>query len=72
MAIGCLNDLPDWRYLLLECYELYRYLDSGGSDKIRAHQRFVREAISRLIQSNPEIKAEIIGSKPVTKHLSAR
>lgn len=69
MPIGRLNDLPDWRYLLLECYELYRYLDSGGSDQIRAHQRSVREAISRLMQSNPDINADIVGSKPVTKHL---
>ena len=55
MPVSRLNDLPDWRYLLLECYELYRYLDSEGSDKIRAHQRSLREAISRMMQSNPEI-----------------
>jgi hypothetical protein len=27
-------------------YEAYRFLSSGGSDSIRAHQRAVREAIS--------------------------
>ena len=42
----CLRDLPDWRYLLQEYYELYRYLPSGGSSRIRGHQRAVREAIS--------------------------
>lgn len=64
-----LNDLPDWRYLLLECYELYRFLDSGGSSLIRSHQRTVREAISRVMKSNAEIKDDVVGIKPVTKHL---
>ncbi len=64
-----LKDAPDWRYLLMECYELYRHLDSGGSDRIRSHQRAVREAISRIIKSNPEIKIDVIADKPVTKHL---
>ena len=64
-----LNDAPDWRYLLMECYELYRHLDSGGSDQIRSHQRQVREAISRTMKSNPHINTEIVTDKPVTKHL---
>ena len=41
-----LSDIPDWRYLLREYYEFYRYLSSGGSPKIRSHQRAVREAYS--------------------------
>ena len=65
-----LNDAPDWRYLLMECYELYRHLDSGGSDQIRSHQRQVREAISRTMKSNPHINTEIVTDKPVTKHLN--
>lgn len=64
-----LNDCPDWRYLLMECYELYRHLDSGGSDLIRSHQRKVREAISRTMKANPEITIDTIADKPVTKHL---
>jgi dimethylpropiothetin dethiomethylase len=69
MNVDHLNDCPDWRYLLTECYELYRHLDSGGSDLIRSHQRKVREAISRTMKSNPEIKIDVIAGKPVTKHL---
>ena len=40
-----ITDAPNWLYLLREFYELYRFLPSGGSDKIRAHQRQVREAV---------------------------
>ncbi|MCL4108010.1 UNVERIFIED_CONTAM: hypothetical protein GTU68_017038 [Idotea baltica] len=64
-----LNDCPDWRYLLQECYELYRHLDSGGSQLIRSHQRKVREAISRTMKINPPITIDTIADKPVTKHL---
>jgi dimethylpropiothetin dethiomethylase len=64
-----LNKCPDWRYLLLECYELYRHLDSGGSELIRSHQRKVREAISRTMKTNPQINIDTIADKPVTKHL---
>jgi len=64
-----LNDCPDWRYLLSECYELYRHLDSGGSQLIRSHQRKVREAISRTMKANPQITIDVIAEKPVTKHL---
>ncbi len=64
-----LNDCPDWRYLLLECYELYSHLDSGGSHLIRSHQRLVREAISRTMKANPQITIDVIAEKPVTKHL---
>ncbi len=69
MSQNHLNNCPDWRYLLLECYELYRHLDSGGSELIRSHQRKVREAISRTMKSNPEINTDVIADKPVTKHL---
>jgi dimethylpropiothetin dethiomethylase len=64
-----LNDSPEWRYLLMECYELYRHLDSGGSNLIRSHQRLVREAINRTMKSNPEIITDVTADKPVTKHL---
>lgn len=64
-----LRDLPDWRYLLLEYYELYRYLPSGGSTRIRTHQRAVREAISRLLKANPPIRPQEPATKPVTAHL---
>jgi dimethylpropiothetin dethiomethylase len=64
-----LKDQPDWHYLLKECYELYRFLDSGGSSMIRSHQRGVREAISRVLARNAEIRLPTPTDKPVTKHL---
>lgn len=64
-----LRDLPDWRYLLQEYYELYRYLPSGGSTRIRAHQRHVREAIGRVLKANPVIATQPPAIKPVTAHL---
>lgn len=64
-----LSDYPDWGYLLREIYEAYRFLSSGGSDKIRAHQRAVREAISRVGKSKAEIRFDAPAQKPVTAHL---
>jgi len=64
-----LSDYPDWGYLLREIYEAYRFLSSGGSDKIRAHQRAVREAISRVSKSKAEIRFDAPAQKPVTAHL---
>ena len=64
-----LRDLPNWRYLLQEYDELYRYLPAGGSDRIRSHQRKVREAISRLLKRNATIRLQPRAEKPVTAHL---
>ncbi|MGZ0188949.1 MAG: dimethylsulfonioproprionate lyase family protein, partial [Alphaproteobacteria bacterium] len=64
-----LSDIPDWRYLLREYYEFYRYLSSGGSPKIRSHQRAVREAISRVMAANTPVKRLERADKPVTVHL---
>lgn len=64
-----LRELPDWRYLLQEYYELYRFLPSGGSDRIRTHQRHVREAINRVLKANPLIRTQPPAQKPVTAHL---
>lgn len=64
-----LQDLPDWRYLLQEYDELYRFLPAGGSDRIASHQRKVREAISRLLRSNAEVRPQAPALKPVTAHL---
>lgn len=69
LAQRCLSDYPDWGYLLREFYEAYRFLSSGGSDRIRAHQRGVREAISRVIKSNSELQFDAPAQKPVTAHL---
>ncbi|MBN9673504.1 cupin domain-containing protein [Labrenzia aggregata] len=64
-----LSDHPDWGYLLREFYEAYRLMSSGGSDKIRAHQRTVREAISRVSKADAEIRFNAPAHKPVTAHL---
>jgi dimethylpropiothetin dethiomethylase len=64
-----LRDLPDWRYLLQDYDELYRYLPAGGSDRIRSHQRKVREAISRLLKKNASVSLQPRAEKPVTAHL---
>ena len=63
------SDQPNWLYLLREFYELYRFLPSGGSDKIRAHQRVVREAISRVMKAKPALALEAPETLPVTAHL---
>jgi len=64
-----LTDLPSWTYLLREYYEIYRYLPSGGSSLIRAHQKCVREAISRVMSANAELQLAERVDKPVTVHL---
>ena len=64
-----LRDVPDWRYLLQEYEELYRYLPAGGSDRIRGHQRKVREAIGRLMRKDATVQLQPRAEKPVTAHL---
>lgn len=68
--LPCISQFPDWKYLLREFYELYRYSSSGGSEKIRSHMRTVREAVNRLIQQNAELDLSGPLSKPVTGHLN--
>ncbi|MEL7463315.1 MAG: dimethylsulfonioproprionate lyase family protein [Pseudomonadota bacterium] len=65
-----LTGFPDWTYLLREFYELYRALPSGGSEKIRAHQRIVREAISRVLKAKPEMRFDPAERLPVTAHMT--
>ncbi len=64
-----LGDLPDWRYLLQEYDELYRYIPAGGSERIAGHQRKVREAISRMLRRNAPVALQPVAQKPVTAHL---
>ncbi|WP_319826276.1 dimethylsulfonioproprionate lyase family protein [Thalassovita sp.] len=63
------SDQPDWLYLLREYYEMYRFLPAGGSRAIRAHQKQVREAISRLMRADPVLRDSPPASLPVTAHL---
>ncbi|MBK0398797.1 cupin domain-containing protein [Limibaculum sp. M0105] len=64
-----LADRPDWGYLLAEFAELYRRGKAGGSARIRAHQRAVREAVARTIAANPDVIDRVPETKPVTAHL---
>lgn len=68
-AVHTLQDLPDWRYLLQEFEELYRFVPAGGSDRISSHQRKTREAIARILRSNARISLQPAAQKPVTAHL---
>ncbi|MEM7043246.1 MAG: dimethylsulfonioproprionate lyase family protein [Pseudomonadota bacterium] len=62
------DGVPNWLYLLREFYEIYRYLPAGGSSLIRAHQRAVREAISRVMNANAVLELGQGVDKPVTAH----
>ena len=65
----CLRDVPDWLYLLRELYDLYLRSSAGGSQRIRSHQRVVRERISKTIESNPAFQIGEPIKKPVCAHL---
>ncbi len=64
-----LQDCPDWLYLLREFDSLYRHGSSGGSRLIRAHRKRVRDTLSHVIETNPEIALRAPETKPVTAHL---
>ncbi len=65
----CLRDGPDWLYLLRELYDLYLRSSAGGSQRIRSHQRVVRERISKTIEANPPLRIGQPTTKPVCAHL---
>lgn len=64
-----LMDCPSWIYLLREFEALYRHGSAGGSKDIRGHRRRVRETLSAVIGSNPQVVTRERSSKPVTAHL---
>lgn len=64
-----LRDCPAWTYLLRDIYDAYRSVSAGGSTKIRAHQRIVREAISAIGKANVEVTDAPGTDKPATAHL---
>ena len=64
-----LTEAPDWRYLMNEYHEFYRRMSSGGSDRIRSHQRAVREAISKTLAAKPSVRLCAPITRPVTVHL---
>ncbi|MBP0617145.1 dimethylsulfonioproprionate lyase family protein [Jiella mangrovi] len=64
-----LSDCPNWKYLLQEFDTLYRYGSAGGSKAIRSHRKRVRDALSAIIDTNPEIVVVEPTRKPVVEHL---
>ena len=60
---------PDWLYLLREYYQMYLRSSAGGSQRIRSHQRIVRERISKVIEGNSLIQIGEPVTKPVCAHL---
>ncbi len=72
---GCISltrhlpDCPQWLYLLREFDDLYRYGSAGGSRLIRSHRKRVRDALSAIMEANPEIRARAAETKPVVAHL---
>lgn len=69
MTTEKISDHPDWLYILRDSYDLYRKISAGGSNKIRSHQRSVRERINRVIKSDAPVIERDAQTKPVTKHL---
>lgn len=68
-ALPRLADCPDWLYLLREFDTLYRHGSAGGSRLIRTHRKRVRDALSQIIDTNPELDLRPPQAKPVTAHL---
>lgn len=64
-----LADCPNWLYLLREFDDLYRYGSAGGSKMIRSHRKRVRDALSAIMEGNPEIWSRQAALKPVAAHL---
>jgi len=60
---------PDWLYLLREFDHVYRRGSAGGSAVIRSHRRRVREALSRIMDSDPDIRPREPHTLPVVAHL---
>ncbi|MEW5423013.1 dimethylsulfonioproprionate lyase family protein [Amorphus sp. 3PC139-8] len=63
-----LKDTPDWLYLLREFEGLYRKGSAGGSTSIRSHRKRVRDTLSAVIGTNPQIVVREPTTKPVTAH----
>ncbi len=64
-----LRDWPDLIYLLHEWETLYRQGSTGGSKIIRGHRRRVRDTLSNIVDSNPEVSFRSAMQLPVTAHL---
>ncbi|MEQ8354236.1 MAG: dimethylsulfonioproprionate lyase family protein [Kiloniellaceae bacterium] len=66
---GRLNDDAEWRYLLREFDRAYRHGPAGGSGKIRAHMKEVRDRLSASVKTNPRVVESNAQRLPVCAHL---
>ncbi len=64
-----LFDAPEWLYLLRDYDAIYRHGSAGGSKAIRSHRRKVREAISDVIEADPDIIEREPAGLPAAAHL---
>ncbi|MEO1703190.1 MAG: dimethylsulfonioproprionate lyase family protein [Pseudomonadota bacterium] len=60
----------DIYYLLREFDVAYRYASYGGSAAIRAHMRRVRDRISKLLKSDPQVQYTVPSRVPANAHLA--
>ena len=64
-----LSKRSDWRYVLREYYNIYRFGMAGGSKKIGGHMRTVQSRLSRVLNHDAEFRAPAPERKPVCDHL---
>lgn len=69
-SVRHLMQCPNWVYLLREFDSLYRYGSAGGSPAIRSHRKRVRDRLSSVLTSNPEMVERTRETKPVVAHLA--
>jgi dimethylpropiothetin dethiomethylase len=65
-----LRDSPDFLYLVRDYDAIYRQGSAGGSGAIRTHLRRVREAISDVIEDDPEVVDRAPAVLPAVDHLA--
>ncbi len=65
-----LADRHDWRYVLREFYNAYRFGSSGGSKLISGHMRAVQSRLSKVLTDNPPVILQPPSTKPVCSHLN--
>jgi dimethylpropiothetin dethiomethylase len=65
-----LSDHVDWRSVLREFWNLYRFSSAGGSKPIRSHQRDVRNRLSAEMDKDPDVLSREPQSLPVCAWLN--
>jgi dimethylpropiothetin dethiomethylase len=63
-----ISERPDWRYVLREFYNVYRFSSAGGSKLVSGHMRTVQSRLSRALNSDPVMNVATAEARPVTSH----